>query len=80
MQEQSNTNLKSKEIKSDFTLMSTQPVFAHYVDELRETGGLKGTDIANIADVSEARYRVGPRELPARSLALSLCFPIFIMW
>jgi uncharacterized protein (DUF2384 family) len=34
--------------------MSTQPVFAQYVDELRETGGLKGTDIANIADVSEA--------------------------
>lgn len=34
--------------------MSTQPVFAQYVDKLREAGGLKGTDIANIADVSEA--------------------------
>ncbi len=34
--------------------MNVRPVFAQYVDDLRETGGLKGTDIANIADVSEA--------------------------
>ena len=34
--------------------MSSLQVFAQYVEELRETGGLKGTDIANIADVSEA--------------------------
>ncbi len=34
--------------------MLTPPVFAQYVDKLREAGGLKGTDIANIADVSEA--------------------------
>jgi transcriptional regulator with XRE-family HTH domain len=34
--------------------MPAQPVFAQYVDDLREAGGLKGTDIANIADVSEA--------------------------
>ena len=27
---------------------------ARYLDELREAGGLKGTDIANIADVSAA--------------------------
>jgi len=27
---------------------------ARYIDELREAGGLKGTDIANIADVSAA--------------------------
>ncbi len=27
---------------------------ARYIDELREVGGLKGTDIANIADVSTA--------------------------
>lgn len=27
---------------------------ARYLDELREVGGLKGTDIANIADVSTA--------------------------
>ncbi len=27
---------------------------ARYIDELREEGGLKGTDIANIADVSTA--------------------------
>ena len=27
---------------------------ARYIDELREEGGLKGTDIANIADVSAA--------------------------
>lgn len=34
--------------------MPAQPVFAQYVEDLRSSGGLKGTDIANIADVSEA--------------------------
>ncbi len=34
--------------------MNSLQVFAQYVEELRNTGGLKGTDIANIADVSEA--------------------------
>jgi transcriptional regulator with XRE-family HTH domain len=28
--------------------------FGYYIDQLRETAGLKGVDIANIADVSEA--------------------------
>jgi transcriptional regulator with XRE-family HTH domain len=31
-----------------------QGAVARYIDELREAGGLKGTDIANIADVSAA--------------------------
>jgi uncharacterized protein (DUF2384 family) len=31
-----------------------QPVFAHVIESLRDDGGLKGIDIANIADVSEA--------------------------
>ncbi|MSP49679.1 MAG: XRE family transcriptional regulator [Alphaproteobacteria bacterium] len=31
-----------------------QGAIARYIDDLRETGGLKGTDIANIADVSTA--------------------------
>lgn len=31
-----------------------QGAVARYIDELREVGGLKGTDIANIADVSAA--------------------------
>ncbi|MBI1777143.1 MAG: DUF2384 domain-containing protein [Proteobacteria bacterium] len=31
-----------------------QSAVARYIDELREVGGLKGTDIANIADVSTA--------------------------
>lgn len=31
-----------------------QGVVARYLDELREEGGLKGTDIANIANVSTA--------------------------
>jgi transcriptional regulator with XRE-family HTH domain len=28
--------------------------FGHYIDELRETAGFKGVDIANVSDVSEA--------------------------
>ena len=32
----------------------TQGVVTRYIDELQELGGLKGTDIANIADVSKA--------------------------
>lgn len=35
-------------------MLQTQSVFAHYIEQLRESGGLKGSDIANIADVSEA--------------------------
>lgn len=35
-------------------MASAQPVFAQFVEGLRDAGGLKGTDIANIADVSEA--------------------------
>ncbi len=31
-----------------------QGAIARYIDELRDVGGLKGTDIANIADVSTA--------------------------
>ena len=31
-----------------------QDAVARYIDELREAGGLKGSDIANIADVSTA--------------------------
>jgi transcriptional regulator with XRE-family HTH domain len=31
-----------------------QGAVARYIDELREFGGLKGTDIANIAEVSKA--------------------------
>lgn len=31
-----------------------QSTFARYIEELRQEGGLKGTDIANITDVSTA--------------------------
>ena len=33
---------------------SSRGVVARYLDELHEVGGLKGTDIANITDVSKA--------------------------
>ena len=33
---------------------SPQGVVARYLDELRDVGGLKGTDIANITNVSKA--------------------------
>jgi Protein of unknown function (DUF2384) len=48
---------------------------ARYIDELEHTGGLRGTDIANITDVSKAtvsRWRTGmikPR--PRNELVLS---------
>ncbi|MCA0433600.1 MAG: DUF2384 domain-containing protein [Proteobacteria bacterium] len=35
-------------------MLQTQSAIAHYLEGLRETGGLKGVDMANIADVSEA--------------------------
>ena len=35
-------------------MLHSAPVFAHYVDDLRKAGGLKGIDVANIAGVSEA--------------------------
>lgn len=35
-------------------MTTMQGTVARYIDELREFGGLKGVDIANIADVSKA--------------------------
>ncbi len=35
-------------------MTTMQGAVARYIDELRKEGGLKGTDIANIADVSTA--------------------------
>ena len=35
-------------------MSNTQGVVTRYIDELQELGGLRGTDIANIADVSKA--------------------------
>lgn len=35
-------------------MSATQGAVARYIEELRNVGGLKGTDIANIADVSKA--------------------------
>ncbi len=55
--------------------MSAQGVIAQYLDDLRRKGGLKGSDIANIANVSPtmaARWMSGgssPR--PATQLVLS---------
>jgi transcriptional regulator with XRE-family HTH domain len=46
--------MKGKSFGICMQMAESQGVFARYVDELRETGGLKGTDLANIADVSEA--------------------------
>jgi DNA-binding XRE family transcriptional regulator len=35
-------------------MLKSELGFAHYLEDLRETAGLKSVDIANIADVSEA--------------------------
>lgn len=35
-------------------MSASQGVVARYIDELQEFGGLKGTDIANVTDVSKA--------------------------
>jgi transcriptional regulator with XRE-family HTH domain len=35
-------------------MLQIHSAMAHYVDDLRENGGLKGIDLANVADVSEA--------------------------
>ena len=35
-------------------MLKAELSFGHYIDELRETAGLKGVDIANISAVSEA--------------------------
>ena len=35
-------------------MLQTQSAISHYLEGLRDTGGLKGVDVANIADVSEA--------------------------
>lgn len=35
-------------------MSATQGAVARYIEELRNVGGLKGTDIANIAEVSKA--------------------------
>lgn len=35
-------------------MSATQGAVARYIEELRNVGGLKGTDIANITDVSKA--------------------------
>ena len=35
-------------------MIAMRGAVSRYIDELREEGGLKGTDIANIADVSTA--------------------------
>ena len=44
--------LKRQSVETGMT--AAQGTVARYIDELREFGGLKGTDIANIADVSKA--------------------------
>jgi transcriptional regulator with XRE-family HTH domain len=38
----------------EMSMLKAELGFGHYIDELRETAGLKSVDIANIADVSEA--------------------------
>ena len=43
----------SERVDPDMAEASTAPV-ARFIDRLRETGGLKGTDIANFAGVSAA--------------------------
>jgi transcriptional regulator with XRE-family HTH domain len=52
-----------------------QGAVARYIDQLREVGGLKGTDIANIADVSTAtvsRWQNGKADpQPKTQLVLS---------
>ena len=35
-------------------MLKSELGFAHYLEDLRETAGLKGIDVANIAGVSEA--------------------------
>jgi uncharacterized protein (DUF2384 family) len=51
------------------------PAVARYLDDLQDIGGLKGTDIANITDVSKAtvsRWKAGAmRPHPRNELILS---------
>jgi uncharacterized protein (DUF2384 family) len=51
------------------------PAVARYLDDLQDIGGLKGTDIANITDVSKAtvsRWKAGAmRPHPRHELILS---------
>lgn len=53
----------------------SQGAIARYIEELEERGGLKGTDIANITDVSKAtvsRWRTGTiKPQPKNGLILS---------
>ena len=52
-----------------------QSAVSHYIGELAEVGGLKGTDIANITDVSKAtvsRWKAGDiKPQPKNELILS---------
>jgi transcriptional regulator with XRE-family HTH domain len=52
-----------------------QGAIARYIDELEQRGGLKGTDVANITDVSKAtvsRWRTGTiKPQPKNELILS---------
>jgi transcriptional regulator with XRE-family HTH domain len=52
-----------------------QGAIARYIEELQESGGLKGVDIANITDVSKAtvsRWRAGAiKPQPRNELILS---------
>jgi transcriptional regulator with XRE-family HTH domain len=53
----------------------SQGAIARYIDELEQRGGLKGTDVANITDVSKAtvsRWRTGTiKPQPKNELILS---------
>ena len=40
--------------KSEGDMLKVELGFVHYLEDLRETAGLKSVDIANIVDVSEA--------------------------
>ena len=55
--------------------MMQQGAVARYLEELQSTGGLKGTDIANITDVSKAtvsRWKTGSmKPRPSNELILS---------
>ena len=55
--------------------MAQQGVVSRYLDELQDNGGLKGTDIANITDVSKAtvsRWKTGAiKPHPRNELILS---------
>jgi uncharacterized protein (DUF2384 family) len=55
--------------------MARQGAIARYLEELQDSGGLKGTDIANITDVSKAtvsRWKAGSiKPHPHNELVLS---------